>query len=421
MTEQHDIMNSEASNARRFFVDFADNRDCITYYDRPSERASRQFDRIEQRRKEIVDKVGSFASGSVTLRERIMAKLLPDRYRLNRENIEHELASQMIALASDDIDVLIQDCAVREDELTGLSNRRAFREDIEKHLSDPLRFPVALTIIDLDRFKDVNDEYGHEAGDQVLIEAARHLEDICRLTDTTYRLGGDEFAVLTMITSEEPVGAFSVEELKELERRYSFSLKVLVTDNDMGDKEIEVASSSGSALARDDTDVINQVLRAADGRLYQRKREKGNAQAVDISINTASMLMSFGSSVERVKDYIDQHDNNEDLNGLMVKLEDIGRVVFDWSKDLEINLEDSDLYEEDSVVSMPSAVFESLVDMVNGSDLSSLYEFMKANPEPGLKGSIDILACLEHALYSTISTSTFAKHLFEQRKEQEPN
>lgn len=84
------------------------------------------------------------------------------------------------------------------DTLTGIFNRRRFQHDIEHALqqAQQQQHPLAILLFDLNRFKQVNDNYGHAAGDQVLIEIARTLGYVLRTGEWLYRLGGDEFAIL---------------------------------------------------------------------------------------------------------------------------------------------------------------------------------------------------------------------------------
>ena len=84
------------------------------------------------------------------------------------------------------------------DELTGLANRSLFRERVEQALNRTQRYgePFALLMLDLDRFKPINDTLGHPVGDKVLKETALRLQFCVRETDTVARLGGDEFAIL---------------------------------------------------------------------------------------------------------------------------------------------------------------------------------------------------------------------------------
>lgn len=82
------------------------------------------------------------------------------------------------------------------DPLTGLATRRRFDADVAAALAQGV--PVSLVLVDVDHFKDVNDSYGHAAGDEVLKYVAQCLDDRRHLTDTAYRLGGDEMAVLLL-------------------------------------------------------------------------------------------------------------------------------------------------------------------------------------------------------------------------------
>lgn len=86
----------------------------------------------------------------------------------------------------------------RTDVLTGLLNRRAFVEMLDRERARHSRFPrpITLAYIDIDNFKNVNDAHGHAAGDELLIDSAKKMEDAVRSIDSVGRLGGDEFALL---------------------------------------------------------------------------------------------------------------------------------------------------------------------------------------------------------------------------------
>lgn len=96
---------------------------------------------------------------------------------------------------------------VRTDELTGLANRRWLNLVLEGVWAESVRnaLPLGIIMLDLDRFKAVNDRYGHACGDDVLRLAARTIEANCREIDTKARLGGDEFCILLPHTSCEEV------------------------------------------------------------------------------------------------------------------------------------------------------------------------------------------------------------------------
>ena len=91
------------------------------------------------------------------------------------------------------------------DELTGLKNRRSFFDDIESVIAGSRRRgkPVAIALLDLDHFKDVNDTHGHSIGDEVLREVARRIEDTLRQEQIVGRIGGEEFVVLLPDTSPQ--------------------------------------------------------------------------------------------------------------------------------------------------------------------------------------------------------------------------
>lgn len=94
----------------------------------------------------------------------------------------------------------------RTDSLTGLFNRRYFGELVSAELLRARRYghPVSLAYLDLDNFKEVNDSFGHDAGDRLLVEVADLFRSTLRATDQVARLGGDEFAVLLVETDPEP-------------------------------------------------------------------------------------------------------------------------------------------------------------------------------------------------------------------------
>ncbi|MBP6513911.1 MAG: diguanylate cyclase [Steroidobacteraceae bacterium] len=154
------------------------------------------------------------------------------------------------------------------DPLTRLANRRLFLDRVEHALALARRSGtrVALLFVDLDDFKDVNDTLGHEAGDQVLREAAIRLLGCARAVDTVARFGGDEFAILV-----EGVGA-SV----DVERVATGVVTALARPIQVSaTQEARVAASVGVALSRPG-DHAEALLRSADLAMYEAKaRGKG--------------------------------------------------------------------------------------------------------------------------------------------------
>lgn len=152
------------------------------------------------------------------------------------------------------------------DALTGLPNRTRFHGLVDGALcrADEDGTEVAVLFVDLDRFKDVNDTFGHSYGDQVIVEAARRIEACVRVDDCAARLGGDEFAILVADPGGAELGALASRVLSALTDRPMHLSGVKVT----------VGASVGIAVATtgDDADT---VLRNADLAMYQAKRRGG--------------------------------------------------------------------------------------------------------------------------------------------------
>ncbi|MBB3693175.1 sensor domain-containing diguanylate cyclase [Sphingomonas sp. BK580] len=162
--------------------------------------------------------------------------------------------------------------AARTDELTGLPSRRAFNLEVEQLLNtagDSPPLPFALAIIDLDRFKEVNDRLGHAAGDDVLQRMAGKLQGADYLgANFVARVGGDEFVVLMMggDTSDRLPGCLS---------RLLADLRLEVTDR--GDI-IQVSATIGACLCDEELRNRSALLKAADDALYRAKaRQRGVA------------------------------------------------------------------------------------------------------------------------------------------------
>lgn len=148
------------------------------------------------------------------------------------------------------------------DPLTGLANRTLFTDRLIHAHALLRRKPGYLSVlcIDLDRFKEVNDSYGHDAGDQVIREVARRLKVICRDTDTICRLGGDEFAIIQPDTT--PSGAAT------LAQRV---VEGLSGELDLTIGRAELSCSVGVAVVSDAEYGQAEMLRQADVALYRAK------------------------------------------------------------------------------------------------------------------------------------------------------
>ncbi len=158
------------------------------------------------------------------------------------------------------------------DTLTGLPNRALFGNRVAHALAGQRRdrLPVAVLFLDLDDFKNVNDGLGHAAGDLVLQEVARRLEDCMRPVDTAARLGGDEFAVLIRDAESEMQAV-------EIAHRVMDALQSSIA---LGGRDVAIAASVGIAFSdRDMLSDAEELLRNADAAMYMAKESgKGRYQ-----------------------------------------------------------------------------------------------------------------------------------------------
>jgi len=154
------------------------------------------------------------------------------------------------------LEVLAHDAS--HDALTGLLNRRSFDDLLNRAVSRSVRYgwSFTLALMDLNRFKAVNDRLGHPAGDEVLRSVGRGLRSFLRASDVAARLGGDEFAVILDGTDPE-LG-------KGLSARLSSATGEMVGWAD-------VAFSVGSATAPDEATTAADLYKLADRRLYEAK------------------------------------------------------------------------------------------------------------------------------------------------------
>jgi len=148
------------------------------------------------------------------------------------------------------------------DPLTGLYNRRLFSETFEKELNRGRRYgsPLGLVVLDLHRFKEVNDKHGHPRGDDVLRAAAATLKKALRTSDSAFRIGGDEFALLLPQTDAEQALALS----RRVETVFAEMLQPLQLS-------VGVSMDHGVATFPQDGEQADQLIRVADERLYRLK------------------------------------------------------------------------------------------------------------------------------------------------------
>jgi diguanylate cyclase (GGDEF)-like protein len=196
-----------------------------------------------------------FANGAVI---QFRCKALPDGGRLLTYGNVSELARQADALER----------LACVDAMTGLNNRRHFLVLAENEWSRFRRYgrPLALLMIDIDRFKSVNDTYGHDVGDEVIKSVAAILQQHKRTSDVGGRLGGEEFALLLPeATLDNAIAA--AERFRDLVAEHV----IMAAGHRM-----PVTVSIGASIARSDMAGIDELLKDADVALYEAKRSGRN-------------------------------------------------------------------------------------------------------------------------------------------------
>ena len=168
------------------------------------------------------------------------------------------------------------------DPLTGLPNRSLFRDRLVQGMCQAreAQAHIALLFLDLDRFKEVNDLLGHDAGDRLLVDAARRIQGCVRPGDTVARLGGDEFTVILT----EP------RELEHVERTAQAILEALAQPFSLGVEQAHVSGSIGIALFPDDGSTPEELMRHADHAMY-RSKSAGRNQLTFFEVSMQASAM----------------------------------------------------------------------------------------------------------------------------------
>ncbi len=154
------------------------------------------------------------------------------------------------------------------DPLTGLPNRILLLDRLKQSIKKIKRIKkcTALLFIDLDKFKEINDSLGHNAGDKVLKSVAKRLLESVRAMDTVARVGGDEFIVIMESVTD-------IEDVKKVAEKLNYSLQQSVNINT---HELFVTSSIGISLSPDDSEDPEELIKKADAAMYCSKRKGRN-------------------------------------------------------------------------------------------------------------------------------------------------
>lgn len=162
------------------------------------------------------------------------------------------------------------------DALTGLDNRHQFKVHLEHHMQRAVRYnrPVSLLIVDADHFKRINDTYGHDVGDMVLVHLARLLESCCRSSELCSRWGGEEFALL-LPEGDRDASVKLAERIRET---------VATTPLRAQDHTIELTVSIGGTEMQTSDDA-DSFFRRADQQLLRAKEAGRNRASFDHESN----------------------------------------------------------------------------------------------------------------------------------------
>jgi len=154
----------------------------------------------------------------------------------------------------------------RHDSLTGLNNRMALESVLDQAIADALRENLGLAVIllDLDRFKNINDSLGHNVGDHLLVAVANRLQACVRGADTVARLSGDEFVVLLPRLASPDVTSVAAKLVEALSVPYR-----------IGDRELRTTPSIGISLCPQDAQDVESLIKYADTAMYAAKAKGG--------------------------------------------------------------------------------------------------------------------------------------------------
>lgn len=190
---------------------------------------------------------------------------------------------QLLRRLADEGALVVENAALRESEqrrlaelshrafhdaLTGLPNRALLLDRISQALARSEREPetVAIAFVDLDRFKEVNDSLGHEAGDQLLVEVAERLRESVRPADTVARLAGDEFVVVLEEIADRDEAIRVADRITE-----ALHTPFVVTGH-----EVRISGSVGIVLGSHEHNEPEELVRRADLAMYRAKRDGGD-------------------------------------------------------------------------------------------------------------------------------------------------
>jgi len=225
--------------------------DCCPFFSKPEVNATTCFDEARMLRKDGTSFPVDFRSTPIRQGQRLIGGVL-----VFQDVTERQEAAELIRYMAN------------HDPLTNLPNRNYFRRRLPQAISLAKRYGriLCLLFIDLDRFKPINDQFGHGVGDIVLMQVAERLRSVLRTSDSVCRLGGDEFVIL-------------LESTETLEGATLVAQKVIESLNEpieAGDHICFIGASIGISVFPSDCDDAETMLRHADIAMYEAKKKGRN-------------------------------------------------------------------------------------------------------------------------------------------------
>ena len=200
--------------------------------------------------------VGGLVMGSVLITH-------PQQLSIVERRVVDDTIAVFIPVLANLRNLALAEQRARTDSLTRLPNRRALDDMLKLMLTQAMRTdaPLAIVLVDVDGFKEANDTFGHDRGDELLSNVARALAQSVRASDFVARLGGDEFVALLPATDLD--GAYTITE----------KLAAATRETRLAGFNRAVTASFGIAGFPDHGKDIDAVMRSADGALYQAKKD----------------------------------------------------------------------------------------------------------------------------------------------------